>query len=222
MSYKIITKEEPHSVVTEQYKKVRTAIDFSSIDKKVKVINLTSTFPSEGKTVTSINLAMVYAQTGKKVLLVDMDLRIPKIHRFFNLPNKDGISGYVDSRDIKKCIQKGTDNLDILVTGKKTPFPSELLASKVVNEMMEKLRDMYDVIIIDCPPMTAVTDASIISNFSDGTVYVLASRRTNRDMANKAINDLKKNGANILGGVLTRVSKRDSNYGADYYYYYGE
>ena len=158
----------------------------------------------------------------EKVLLVDMDLRIPKIHRSFNLPNKGGISGYIETRDISNVAQNSVENLDILVAGKKTPFPSELLASKVVSEMMKELRDIYDIIIIDCPPMTAVTDASIISNFSDGTIYIVASRRTNRDTANKVISDLKRNGANLLGSVLTRVQKRDSSYGVDYYYYYGE
>ncbi len=222
MSYRIITKEEPHSVVTEQYRKIRTAIEFSSIDEKIKVINIASTFPGEGKTVTCINLATVYAQTGKKVLLVDMDLRKPKIHRSYKLKNIGGISGYIEDRNIEKNIQKGDENLDVLVAGRKTPFPSELITSNAMKEMILDLRNIYDVVIIDCPPMTAVTDASIISNFSDGTVYVVGSRRTKRDIANKAIRDLKRNGANILGGVLTRVQKRDSSYGIDYYYYYGD
>lgn len=223
MSYRIVTKEEPRSVISEQYRKLRTSIDFSNLDKEIKVMNLTSTFPGEGKTVTAINIATVYAQTGKKVLVVDMDLRKPKIHRAFHLTNKGGIGGFLEEGgDITSKIQKGDDNIDVLVAGKKVPFPAEVLSSNLVKKTMEDLKSKYDMIIIDCPPMTAVTDATIISNFCDGTIYVVASRRTNRDIANKAIKQLTNTGANILGGVLTRVQKRDSGYGMDYYYYYGE
>ena len=222
MSYRVITREEPRSAVSEQYRKVRTSIDFSSLDKELKVINMTSANPSEGKTVTCINVATVYSQMEKKVLLIDMDLRKPKIHRAFDISNSGGVSGYIMDKNLKNNVQEINLFLHIMVAGEKVPFPSEALGSQIVKDMMDEIRKEYDIVVIDCPPMTAVTDASIISNFSDGTVFVLASRSTNRDMARKSLKLLKDHGANVLGAVLTRVSKRDSAYGMDYYYYYGE
>jgi len=222
MSYRVITREEPRSSVSEQYRKVRTSIDFSSLDKQLRVINMTSANPGEGKTVTCINVATVYSQAEKKVLLVDMDLRKPKIHRAFDLSNTGGVSGYIQDKSLKNNIQEVDTYLHVMVSGEKIPFPSEALGSNLIKDMMEEIRKEYDIVIIDCPPMTAVTDASIISNFSDGTVFVLVSRSTNRDVARNSIKLLNNHGANVLGAVLTRVSKRDSAYGMDYYYYYGE
>ena len=222
MSYRVITREEPRSAVSEQYRKVRTSIDFSSLDKELKVINMTSANPSEGKTVTCINVATVYSQMEKKVLLIDMDLRKPKIHRAFDISNSGGVSGYIMDKNLKNNVQEINPFLHIMVAGEKVPFPSEALGSQIVKDMMDEIRKEYDIVVIDCPPMTAVTDASIISNFSDGTVFVLASRSTNRDVARNSLKLLKDHGANVLGAVLTRVSKRDSAYGMDYYYYYGE
>ena len=222
MSYRVITREEPRSSVSEQYRKVRTSIDFSSLDKQLRVINMTSANPGEGKTVTCINVATVYSQAEKKVLLVDMDLRKPKIHRAFDLSNTGGVSGYIQDKSLKNNIQEVDTYLHVMVSGEKIPFPSEALGSNLIKDMMEEIRKEYDIVIIDCPPMTAVTDASIISNFCDGTVFVLASRSTNRDVARNSIKLLNNHGANVLGAVLTRVSKRDSAYGMDYYYYYGE
>ncbi len=188
--------------------------------KEIKVINLTSTFPGEGKTVTCLNLATVYAQTKKKVLIIDMDLRRPKIHRAFKLPNKGGVSDYVmNDHSVKLNIDKIDVNLDVLVAGERVPFPAEVLVSEKIKEMMEEIKGLYDIVLIDCPPMTAVADATIISNFCDGTIFVIASRKTNRDVAKGVLKDLKLTGANIIGGVLTRVQKRDSYYGMDYYYY---
>ena len=221
--YNIISDYDPHSTVSEQYRKLRTNIDFSNLDKDIKVISLTSTYPGEGKTVTCLNLATVYSQTKQKTLLVDLDLRKPKMHRAFELPNKGGVSGYVtNEHPITKEIQTVNEHLDILVAGEKVPFPAEVLVSSKIKDMFTELRKMYDKIIIDCPPMTAVADATIISNYSDGTIYVIASRNTNRDVAKGCLKDLANNGANVLGGVLTRVQKRDQYYGMEYYYYYGD
>lgn len=222
-NYSVITNEDPHSAVSEQYRKIRTSIDFSSIDNELKVINLTSTYPGEGKTVTAINLATVYAQTKQKTLLIDMDLRKPKIHRAFKLKNQGGVCEYVkNDHKINEDIVEVNDYLDVLVAGKKVPFPAEVLVSKKVNKMMDELREKYDRIIIDCPPLTAVTDATIISNFCDGTVFVIASRHTNADAARDCLKSLNASGANVLGGILTRVQKKDQLYGRQYYYYYGE
>ena len=218
--YKIISKLEPHSSISEQYRKLRTSIDFSSFNKDLKVINLTSAFPGEGKTVTCINLATVYAQSKQKTLMIDMDLRKPKIHRAFGLSNKGGLSDFITTNlAIEKNIHKIDKYLDVLVSGSKIPFPSEVLVSDKIKGMVEYLKTKYDKIIIDTPPLTAVADATIVSNFSDGTVFVIASRKTNSDVAQDVLKQLKDSGANVLGGILTKVKKKDAIYGMDYYYY---
>ena len=141
--YKVITNTEPHSAISEQYRKLRTAIDFSTFNKELKIISLTSASPGEGKTVTCINLATVYAQTKQKTLLIDMDLRKPKIHRAFSLSNKGGISDFItNTHSIDKNINKINDYLDVLVSGSKVPFPAEVLVSGKIKEMMDYLRLM--------------------------------------------------------------------------------
>jgi capsular exopolysaccharide synthesis family protein len=221
--YNIISDYDPHSTVSEQYRKLRTNIDFSNLDASLQVINLTSTYPGEGKTVTCLNLATVYAQSDQKTLLIDLDLRKPKMHRAFELPNKGGVSAFITNGEpIAASIQTIGPKLDILVAGEKLPFPAEVLGSNKIKSMFAELRKLYDKIIIDCPPMTAVADATIISNYCDATLYVIASRNTNRDIAKGALKDLKENGANVIGAVLTRVQKRDQYYGMEYYYYYGD
>lgn len=221
--YRVISEVDPHSTVSEQYRKLRTNIDFSNLNTEIKVINLTSTYPGEGKTVTCINLATVYAQSKLKTLLVDLDLRKPKIHRAFELPNKGGISGFItNDYPIDDAIINVGEHLDVLVAGEKVPFPAEVLVSTKIKQMFADLKGKYDRVIIDCPPLTAVADATIISNYCDGTIYVVASRNTNREIAKGCIKDLTENGATVIGGVLTRVQKRDQYYGMEYYYYYGD
>ena len=221
--YRVICKHEPHSVISEQYRKLRTSIDYSSFNKELKVINVTSTFPQEGKTFTVLNLAQVYAQTHQKVLIVDLDLRKPKINRSYGLSNTGGVSDFVkNEHSVHKNIKKVEENLDVLVAGEKVPFPAEVLVSYKVKEMFKELREEYDIILVDSPPLSAVADATIISNLCDGTLFVCASRKTNKDFAKDVVKKLKESGANIIGGVLSQVQKKDAFYGVDYYYYYGD
>lgn len=218
-SYIPISSKEPTSIITEQYRKLRTNIELSNFNQEIKVIALTSTLAMEGKTVTSINLATVYAQSGKKTLLIDMDLRKPKIHRGFRKINQIGLSDMITHHlHVEEAVQTVDSNLDILTSGTKLPYPAEFLMSDALKEVMKDLRSKYERIIIDTPPMTAVTDASIISSLVDGMVIVIASREAKTDVANRVIKDLKDNGANIIGSVMTRVQKREHSY-MNYYYY---
>lgn len=220
-SYLPITRVNPDSIVSEQYRKLRTNVELSNFNQELKVIGITSTNAMEGKTLTAINLATVYAQSKKKTLLIDMDLRKPKIHRGFDLLNKIGLSNLItEELQLDDCIQVVNENLHILSSGTKLPFPSEFLDSNQLKTLVYDLKNLYDRIIIDTPPMTAVTDASLISVFCDGMMIVIASRDTELSMAKEAIKNLKDNGANIIGTVLTRVSKRDSRYMNYYYYQY--
>ncbi len=218
--YHVITMNNPSSAISEQYRKLRTNIDYSSFNKEIKVMNLTSSFPGEGKTVTALNLAVVYSQGEQKTLLIDMDLRKPKLHRGFNLSNAQGLTDIIIKNKSKDdMIQEVNEFLHVLPAGEKMPFPAEFLMSKKLQALIETLKGEYDRIIIDCPPMTAVTDASIISKFTDGTIIIVASRKTNADVAQGIVKTLKDNGANILGSVLTRVQRKDQRYISGYYYY---
>ncbi|MFH5882087.1 CpsD/CapB family tyrosine-protein kinase [Liberiplasma polymorphum] len=222
-SYKIIAEREPLGAVTEQYRKLRTNIDYSTFNTDLKVLNLTSSFPGEGKTVTVLNLATVYSQSEVKTLVIDMDLRKPKIHRAFNISNNVGLSQLVTKNEsLDNVIFKANEFLHVLPAGEKLPFPAEFLMSKKLKALMDTLREQYDKIIIDCPPMTAVADAAIISKIVDGTIVIIASRKTNVDVAQGVIKNLKDNGANVVGGILTRVQKKDHRYAAGYYYYSDE
>lgn len=216
-SYIPISQEDPQSIITEQYRKLRTNIELSNFNQEIKVIALTSTLAMEGKTVTSLNLATVYAQSGKKTLLIDMDLRRPKIHRGFKKINQVGLSDMIIHQlKVEEAVQIIDDNLHVLTSGTKLPYPSEFLMSDKLKELIECLKGKYDRIIIDTPPMTAVTDASIISSFVDGVVIVIAARQAKLDIASRMIKDLKDNGANIIGSVMTRVKKKEHHYA--YYY----
>ncbi len=217
--YHIISLNDPSSAITEQYRKLRTNIDYSTFNKELKVMNVTSAFAGEGKTVTALNLASVYSQAGQKTLIIDMDLRKPKVHRGFNLSNSKGLTDII-TKDKEKgtIIQKITDTLHVLSTGEKMPFPSEFLMSKKLKSLITELKQQYDRVIIDCPPMTAVTDASIISKLTDGTIVIIASRKTPVEVAKTIMKNLQENGANIIGTVLTRVRRKDQKYISGYYY----
>ena len=219
--FPIITHQEPLSALSEQYRKLRTNIDYSTYDKDIKVINVTSALQGEGKTITALNLATVYSQADTKTLLIDMDLRKPKVHRGFNISNNAGLTQVItEDLPLEKALYKPSETLHVLPTGGKLPFPVEFLGSKKVHAFIESVRNDYDKIIIDCPPMTAVTDASVISKFSDGTLFIIGSRKTNVDVAQTIIKNLRDNGAFILGAVLTRVLRKDEKYVSGYYYYY--
>ncbi len=220
LGYNIISEKEPMGVVAEQYRKLRTNIEYSSFNKELKVVNLTSAFQSEGKSVTALNLSTVYAQSEIKTLLIDMDLRRPKIHRAFQLSNAQGLSNLVTQGLSKEdVIHEVNDYLHVLPSGEKMPYPAEFLMSKKLHALIDEFRKEYDRIIIDTPPMTAVTDASIVGKFCDGTIMVVASRQTDTEAAKNAVKQLKENGSNIIGGILTRVSKKDNRY-MNYYYEY--
>lgn len=218
-SYVPIAMKYPQSNISEQYRKIRSNIELSHIDKNLKTIAVTSTMNEEGKTVTALNLATLYAQGGEKTLVIDLDLRKPKVHRGFKIANVNGISDIITKNlDITECIKEINPHLHILNSGTKLAYPSEFLLSDKVRDLVSKLKKDYDKIIIDTPPVHLVTDASIISNYADGVVFVIASRTTKTEVIKQSLKTLKDNGAYIIGTVLTRVQKND----LDYYRYYYE
>lgn len=154
---------------------------------------------------------------------MDLDLRKPKLHRAFGISNEFGLGDhFAENKDIFDLVHEADEYLDVLVAGTKIPFPAEVLESKQMKHVIDKLRTKYDKIIIDAPPLTAVADATIISRFVDGTVFVVGSRKTNADVAKTVLKELEQSGGKILGGIMTQVQKRDLYNGMDFYYYYGE
>ncbi|WP_338597517.1 CpsD/CapB family tyrosine-protein kinase [Clostridium baratii] len=214
-----VLEKQPKSVEAESYRILRTNIMYSSFDKKIKRILVTSSEPGEGKSTTSGNLALAFAQDEKKVILIDCDLRKPSLHKKFRISNNRGLSDVIIDRDkLNKCIQKRTEYLDILTAGKIPPNPSEMLGSKAMSTLLDELSNAYDVIILDSPPVLAVTDAQILSTKVDGTVLVVRAEKTKKDTVLAAKGILDKVNANILGTVLNGGDKNKDNY----YYYYGQ
>ena len=215
----LITKLNPRSPISEQYRTIRTNLQFSSVDETLQSILITSPNAAAGKSITSANVAIVYAQQGKKTLLIDADLRKPTVHCTFRLDNLRGLSNVlVGDSTIEDSIEKSdVDNLDILSCGPIPPNPSELLASKRMQDVLENAKQLYDFIIFDTPPALAVTDAKILANIVDGSLIVYRSGVTEMEEAERTADLMKDSKARLLGAVLNDRSKENSNY----YYYYG-
>lgn len=218
----LILLKDPKSPVSEAYRVLRTNLQFSGVDKRLRSIVFTSAAPGEGKSVTVCNTATTFAQAGSRVLAIDADLRKPKIHKIFKIQNRKGLTNLLAlHEDYNECITEGpVKNLDILTSGAIPPNPSELLASKAMEELLEKLLEQYEYIFIDSPPVCAVTDASILSTKVDGTILVVASGGVERDSLQYAKELLEKVGANIVGVVLNKVPRAGK--GGYYYYYYND
>ncbi len=217
----LITYVSPKSPFSEAYRIVRTNIQFSSIDKPLKVIVVTSAGPMEGKTTTSANLAVAFAQSGSKTILIDTDFRKPKVHKLFNVPNSDGIVNAVAMHDIegykKHIINTQIKDLDIMTAGHIPPNPSEVLSSTTMKQMITRIKEDYDIVIMDTPPVSPITDAAILAASADATIFVAGSELLEIEMALRAKDHLDRVKANIIGVILNRLSK---NTQGNYYYYY--
>lgn len=215
---KLITHLFPKSTISEQFRMIRSNIMFSGVDHEIKKLVITSAAPSAGKSTIAANIAVAYAQAGKKVLLIDGDLRKPTVHYTFEIKNVFGLSNLItDQIGIEKAVQNTqVENLSILASGPIPPNPSELLGSKRFKELIESFEQYFDMIIIDTPPVLAVTDAVIMSTVADGTILVTNVETNNKQHLIKAKEVLQKSDANILGIVLNNVEKSSKD---DYYYY---
>jgi capsular exopolysaccharide synthesis family protein len=210
----IMAHKGPKSIIREAYRTLRTNIQFSGIDKTLKSIVITSSIAEEGKTTIAINLAYSISQSDKKVILIDCDLRKPKIHKVLDLPNLYGLTTVlVESIDFKMFIESiNEDKLDILTSGPIPPNPSELLGSKRMQIFLEKVKEDYDMVILDSPPAGLVTDAAILSTIVDGTILVCAAGKTEIDAIKATKAALDKVNANIIGVVMNKVPIKKSEY----------
>ena len=218
---KIISIKKPKSPISECYRGIRTSIEFSNLDKEMKVINITSSIKNEGKTTVITNLAVNFANLEKKVLLLEGDLRNPSIHRMFEISNTIGLTDILlDNKEFAECVHcTDVKNLHVLTCGSIPPNPSEILSSKKMKEFINELKEDYDYIFIDTPPIGVVTDAGIISNYSDGSVFVVGSKQCDIEMAKLAKQKLEGVGAHIIGAVLNKFESEGSSYSYYNYYY---
>lgn len=223
----LITQAGMPFAYVEAYKSLRTNINFLTNSQDTHVFVVTSTVPEEAKSNVSINLALTLAESGKKVLLMDCDLRKPILHRYLKAGhNLKGVSNVLSNQATleKSVIHLGTENLDFLSAGAPPPNPSELLGSSKMKQMLDTLREAYDYVIIDAPPVSVVTDAVVIGGMTDGALFVVRSNYSPADAVKSAVKRLQSAGVNILGVVLTRYdvkkSLKNSSYAYSYSYSY--
>lgn len=221
MQPNIISITNPKSVEAEAYRTLRTNLQFSSVDKELQTIVITSSNSSEGKSTTICNLAVSFAQIGKRVLIIDGDLRRPRLHKYLNVPNIDGLSNVLAQHvPVEKVLRETMLDIKVLTCGPIPPNPSELLSSNRFKELLEQLKMEFDLILIDAPPVGVVTDAAILSTLVDGTLMVVASHKTDREHALRSLKLLNNVGARMLGTVLTMMpADRSGYYGFQYYDY---
>ncbi|MGN4771286.1 CpsD/CapB family tyrosine-protein kinase [Bacillus albus] len=202
--YQLIAHQKPKSPIFEQYRNIRTNIEFIAVEKNIQSLLITSANPSEGKTTTAANLAVVFSQQGKKVLLIDADMRKPTVHIMFQIDNIFGLTNVlIQNEQLEKCIQKTVvENLHCLSCGPIPPNPVDLLGSKAMCKLLDRTYSIYDLVILDLPPILAVTDARIMANQCDASLFVIRSGVTKREDVVKGAGLLKKANGKFLGVVL--------------------
>ncbi len=220
--------EKSHSLLAEAFRSIRTSLMFSKIGKGMKNILVTSPMPSEGKTLVSLNIAITLAHAGKRILLVDTDLRKPRLHKILDVSYERGLSNFMAAEEGEESIEgiiadTGIENLSFIPSGPHPPNPAEILGSSRMKEFIDDVSKMFDHVIFDTPPTVNASDSSILAQNVDGVVLVVRSFSTERDIALRARDLLRGAQVKILGTVLNNVDVPRSGYygyGSYYYYYY--
>ncbi|TQR38219.1 polysaccharide biosynthesis tyrosine autokinase [Lysinibacillus sphaericus] len=220
MPRKLLTSEHTTSIISEQFRTIRTNLKFALPNLTCKTILVTSSIPGEGKTTNAANIAIVFAQEGKKVLLVDADMRKPTMHYTFELLNISGLSSVLIQNDtLSEAIQETfIEGLFVLTSGPIPPNPVELLASEMMDTLIEKMIAYYDVIIFDTPPVNSVTDAQILANKTDGALLIVNTGVVEKSSVVKAKNSLLVAQAKILGVVMNNYTLQKKQYKSQYYH----
>ncbi len=220
--FEFIIATKTDSIYSEAFRVLRTRIQFSKLNKKkIETILITSSTPQEGKTTVAINIAGSFAQANKRTVILDCDLRKPRMHNVFNAQRFPGFTDYfLGNTDFESIVNKSKlHNLDYITCGTIPPNPSEILGSDQMLTFLAKLKEKYDLVVIDSPPIIAVTDSEILSRLSDATVLVAASGDTEIELLKKSVELLRHETESFIGVVLNKFSFR-SGYGSYYKYYY--
>ncbi len=228
---KLITANQPRSPIAESFRSLRTAVQFSTIDRPESTALLVSSpNPSEGKSLTAANLSVVIAQAGHRVLIIDSDLRLPAQHKIFEADNHVGLTEFL--RNIKvneleesvdawldKAVQATpVEGLWLLTSGPIPPNPSELLGSNTYRMLLGALKRRFDFVVIDSPPVLIVTDSVVLSTQVDGVIVVIDADSTQKSQLRQAVERLREVNANVLGVVVNRLTPKMDGYTSYYYY----
>lgn len=215
----VLNGEMDNFLRAESYKVVRTNIMFSlPKTDKGRVIGVTSSIPNEGKTTNGINLALTFAQTGAKVVLVDCDLRKPRVHRYMKLDLGVGVSNYVCGySEYDEIIRKGIGSMDVITAGEHTVNPVEILTSDRFRSLIDRLAEDYDYVFIDSPPVSVVTDAVVLAQCCSGVVIVAKAKYTTYDVLDYTVENLRKSRSKILGFILTNAQDKKRLYRYEVY-----
>lgn len=229
MKKELIVHQDPKSPISEIFRTLRTNIQFMNTKNKLRTILVTSTFPGEGKSWVSSNLAVTFAQANKRVILIDADMRKGRQYQIFGVSPKPGLSNYLSgvginddaeaSEDIINYIQDtDVENLYLISAGNIPPNPSELLISPQMVNLLEQLKELFDIIIVDGTPSQLVTDSLILTRLVDSTVIVTASKETKKDDLKRIINNIENVGGKISGVVVNKITISAKKYEQSYYY----
>jgi protein-tyrosine kinase len=220
MGRRLVTVGDSKSLFSEQFRTIRTNIKFSVPDTALNTILVTSSIPGEGKSTNAANLGVVFAQEGKKVLIVDADMRKPTLHYTFGISNRIGLSSVLSSQGISQEAIQETPiiGLSILPAGPHPPNPAELLSSISFDTFLEEMKQTFDIIIFDAPPILTVSDSQILSNKCDGTLFIIHSGVVDKEEVKKAQKTLSASQAKVLGAVLNncKISRKTKYY--DHYF----
>ena len=228
MRRELIVERSPKSPIAEVFRTLRTNIQFMNSQKSLKTVLITSTMPGEGKTWISSNLAITFAQAGKKVVLVDTDMRKGRLNKMFQIDLVPGLSNYlsgidetgtVGKEDISKYVKRTEiNNLYVIPAGNVPPNPSELLTSETTTIMLEKLKEIFDIVILDGTPSLLVTDSVILSRIVDTTIIVTEHKSTKKDNLQKVKKAIENVGGKIAGVVINKIPVNIEKYESTYYY----
>ncbi len=204
----LVTISSPRSPISETYRTLRTNLQFVSLDKPLRTLLVTSPGPEEGKSTMLANLAVTLAQGEKRVILVDCDLRRPSLHKLFGLKHKKGLTTMMvdaEAMNDPPLQETGVSGLQLLASGPLPPSPSDLLGSRRMDRVLEVLKERADIVLLDAPPVVAVSDAAVLATRVDGVLLVVSAGQTKRDSVQAAKAKLEKVNANLIGAVLMNV-----------------
>jgi protein-tyrosine kinase len=223
--FELITLDKPKSITTEAYRALRTNLGFAGIDQNFRSILISSPSPRDGKSTVTANLGIVLAQAGSKVIIVDCDLRKPMQHKIFSVQNNWGLTTHLAQHmplelAVRKAPVDKVENLNVLTSGPIPPNPAELLNSQRVRDFWPVLLEQYDYVLVDAPPVLAVTDASILAPQMDGVIMVARYGVTRKEQVQETRDQFMKAKANIIGVVLNQAKMDANDY--QYYHYYSQ
>ena len=230
MRKEVIAHKDPKSPISEIFRTLRTNIQFMNTSKKLKVLQVTSTFLGEGKSWVASNLAVTFAQAGKKVILIDADMRKGRQYAIFGVSPRPGLSNYLsgvtdnenEKADLADYIQETeVQNLYLIAAGNVPPNPSELLVSAQMVGLLEDLKELCDIVIVDGTPCELVTDSIILARLVDSTVVVTAHKATKKEALERALKNIQNVGGKIAGVVINKIPVEGKKFD-ERYYYYGE